>query len=147
MLNEIKNKNPWILIKKVLPQHTDHFGVMWHGSYLNFLEEARVDALNNAGISYSQLSMQGLEIPVLEINIRYKLSFIHGEIIHLKSEFHFLNKIRLKCKTIFFKENGCIGAEALIDLACVSKKNGSIHLVRRLPAEIINTFLILEKGP
>ena len=38
--------NRWRLIKTVLPQHTDHAGVMWHGSYLNFLEEGRIDALD-----------------------------------------------------------------------------------------------------
>ena len=24
---------PWRLRKRVLPQHTDHAGVMWHGAY------------------------------------------------------------------------------------------------------------------
>ena len=36
----------WELIKLVLPQHTDQAGVMWHGCYLNFLEEARINALD-----------------------------------------------------------------------------------------------------
>ena len=42
--------NRWILTKTVLPQHTDHAGVMWHGSYLNFLEEGRIDALDKKNI-------------------------------------------------------------------------------------------------
>ena len=37
---------PWRLCKRVLPQHTDHAGVMWHGAYVAWLEEARVEALN-----------------------------------------------------------------------------------------------------
>ena len=68
-------KKEWKLIKTVLPQHTDHAGVMWHGSYLNFLEEGRIDALNKVGMSYSELSKQGFEIPVINIEINYKLSF------------------------------------------------------------------------
>ena len=48
--------NDWKLTKRVLPQHTDHAGVMWHGSYLCFLEEGRIEALENVGISYSELS-------------------------------------------------------------------------------------------
>ena len=48
--------NHWKLIKTVLPQHTDHAGVMWHGSYLNFLEEGRIDALDKVGLSYSRVS-------------------------------------------------------------------------------------------
>ena len=43
---------PWELKKRVLPQHTDHAGVMWHGTYLNWLEESRIDSIDKAGIKY-----------------------------------------------------------------------------------------------
>ena len=91
--------NQWKFIKTVLPQHTDHAGVMWHGSYLNFLEEGRIDALDKVGLSYSKLSKKGFEIPVIAIQINYKISFIHGEKVLMKSEFKLENKIRLTCKT------------------------------------------------
>ena len=80
----IKN---WELIKTVLPQHTDHAGVMWHGSYLDFLEEGRIDALDKVGISYSELSRKGFEIPVISLQIKYKISFVHGEKILLTTRF------------------------------------------------------------
>jgi len=139
--------NPWKLIKTVLPQHTDHAGVMWHGSYLNFLEEGRIDALDKVGLSYSKLSNNGFEIPVISIQIKYKKSFIHGEKILLASQFKLENKIRLICKTIFFKSNGDIGAEAVIELVVVRKINDSIKLVRVLPLQIKNILLMLEEGP
>ena len=28
---------PWTLEKQVLPQHIDYAGVIWHGSYVNWL--------------------------------------------------------------------------------------------------------------
>ena len=139
--------NHWKLIKTVLPQHTDHAGVMWHGSYLNFLEEGRIDALDKVGLSYSKLSKKGFEIPVISIQIRYKKSFIHGEKVILKSQFKLENKIRLVCKTVFLKSNGDIGAEAIIGLVVVRKINDSIKLVRELPVQIKNILLMLEKGP
>ena len=95
---------------------------MWHGSYLNFLEEGRIDALNKVGLSYSKLSKKGFEIPVISIQIKYKISFIHGEKVLLTSQFKLENKIRLTCKTLFLKSNGDIGAEALIELVVVRKK-------------------------
>ena len=139
--------NEWKLTKTVLPQHTDHAGVMWHGSYLNFLEEARIDSLHKVGMSYSKLSKKGFEIPVVSIQINYKLSFLHGEEVELISDFNMVNKIRLNCKTFFLKSNGKIGAESSIDLVAVSKINDSIKLVRELPEKIKNIFLLLEKGP
>ncbi len=146
-MNDFKNKNPWKLTKRVLPQHTDHAGVMWHGSYLNFLEEGRIDALNKVGVSYSDLSKKGFEIPVISININYKIPFFHGEIISLISEFKFINKIRFNCKTIFFKSNGDIGAESSVEIVLVSNKKDSMKILRELPAQIKNIFLLLEAGP
>ena len=139
--------NQWELIKTVLPQHTDHAEVLWHGSYLNFLEEARIDALDQLGLSYSKLSEKGFEIPVISIQIRYKISFIHGEKVLLKSQFKLENKIRLNCKTLFLKSNGAIGAEAMIGLVVVRKTNHSIELVRDLPVDIKKILLMLEEGP
>ena len=143
-MNEFTNKKKWNLTKTVLPQHTDHAGVMWHGSYFDFLEEGRIDALNKVGITYSILSKKGYEIPVISAQIKYRISFSHGEKILLKSQFKLVNKIRLKCKTLFLKVNGDIGAEALLELVLVKKENESIKLVRKLPPEIKKIFLLLE---
>ena len=139
--------NRWTLTKTVLPQHTDHAGVMWHGSYSNFLEEGRIDALDKVGLSYSKLSKNGFEIPVISSQIRYKKTFIHGEKVLLMSKFKLERKIRLICKTLFLKSNGDIGAEAIIGLVVVRKTNESIKLVRELPVQIKNILLRLEEGP
>jgi len=139
----IKN---WELIKTVLPQHTDHAGVMWHGSYLDFLEEGRIDALDKVGISYSELSRKGFEIPVISLQIKYKISFVHGEKILLTTRFKLKNKIRLTCKTFFLKSNGDIGAEALIGLVFTRKINDSIKIVREIPEQFKNKLLLLENG-
>ena len=145
-MSSILNKD-WKLTKTVLPQHTDHAGVMWHGSYLNFLEEGRIRALNQVGTSYSELSKEGFEIPVISIDLKYKVSFFHGERCLLLSQFKLKNKIRLNCNTLFLKPNGDIGAEAKIGLVVVRKMNESIKLVRELPEQIKNILLLLEEGP
>ena len=51
----MNNKTVWRINKIVLPQDSDHAGVMWHGKYFNWLEEARVNALSKAGINYVDL--------------------------------------------------------------------------------------------
>ena len=139
--------NIWRLTKTVLPQHTDHVGVMWHGSYLNFLEEGRIDALDKVGFSYSELSKKGFEIPVISLQIKYKISFIHGEKVLLNSQFKLERKIRLTCKTLFLKTNGEIAAESIIGLVVVRRINDSLKLVRELPVQIKNLLLLLEEGP
>ena len=48
----MNSKPVWKLEKIVLPLHADHAGVMWHGTYFNWLEESRINALSEVGISY-----------------------------------------------------------------------------------------------
>ena len=145
-MNEFTNKKEWKITKTVLPQHADHAGVMWHGSYFQFLEEGRIDALNQVGMKYSNLSEKGYEIPVISAQIKYKISFTHGEKVLLISQFNLVNKIRLNCKTLFLKINGNIGAEALINLVFVRKEKKKIKLVRELPEEIEKILLLLQEG-
>ena len=144
-MNEFTNKKEWKLTRTVLPQHTDHAGVMWHGSYFNFLEEGRIDALNQVGISYSELSEKGYEIPVILSNIKYKVSIKHGEKVLIISKFKLVNKIRLKCKTLFLRVNEDIAAEALLELVVVRRENNSIKIVRDLPEDIEKILLLLER--
>ena len=63
---------PFRLKKIVLPQHTDHAGVMWHGAYVSWIEEIRVETLNSVGLNYFDLSSSGYEFPVVSLNIDYK---------------------------------------------------------------------------
>ena len=84
-VTEQQHQRPWQIERAVLPQHTDHAGVMWHGSYLAWLEEARVDALRRAGLAYSDLSERGLELPVISLKIDYRQALLHGESVRVES--------------------------------------------------------------
>ena len=53
---KMNEKKIWKINKTVLPQDSDHVGVMWHGTYFNWLEEGRINALSNVGIDYFDLS-------------------------------------------------------------------------------------------
>ena len=69
----------------MLPQHTDHAGVLWHGAYVAWLEEARVEALAAAGLAYVELSSQGLELMVVQLELSYRRPLRHGESVELRS--------------------------------------------------------------
>ncbi|HEY9862963.1 MAG TPA: thioesterase family protein [Candidatus Obscuribacterales bacterium] len=63
---------PWFdYVVRVSPHHTDYGGIVWHGTYLSWMEEARVERLRLAGLEYHNLVEMGCELPVVELNIRY----------------------------------------------------------------------------
>jgi acyl-CoA thioester hydrolase len=50
---------------------TDMMGVVYHGSYLPWLEVARTALLAAKGLPYRELEAQGYFLPVIEVNLRY----------------------------------------------------------------------------
>ena len=74
----MNSKPVWKLEKIVLPQHADHVGVMWHGTYFNWLEESRINALSEVGISYFELTKKGLDLPLINTSIKYKSPLFLG---------------------------------------------------------------------
>ncbi len=59
---------------KVYYSDTDSYGVVWHGSYLRWLEMGRVELSEKMGLSLKELEQNDIVLPVVEINVRYKSS-------------------------------------------------------------------------
>jgi acyl-CoA thioester hydrolase len=50
---------------------TDKMGVVYHGSYPLYYEEARTEMLRSIGLSYVELERRGVMMPVRELHARY----------------------------------------------------------------------------
>ena len=136
---------PWELNKKVLPQHTDHAGVVWHGTYLNWLEESRIDSIGKAGIKYIELLNRGFEMPVYKIEIKYLIPIMIGDEIIIKSSFITNQGPRIQVNSTFTNLRNKINAEASIDIVLINKETSKI--VRKRPDFLENYFNNLRKGP
>lgn len=58
---------------KAQPHHTDYAGIVWHGTYLTWMEEARIECLRSIGIEFADLVALGCDLPVVELSLRYHL--------------------------------------------------------------------------
>lgn len=138
----------WCLERRVLPQHTDHAGVMWHGAYIGWLEEARVEALASAGLAYSDLSARGLELPVVSLSIDYRRALLHGERVTIRSEVSPRRGVKLPWRSLFVRADGEVAAEARVALVLVDRAAGpSRRLLRQLPGELERAVARLVAGP
>jgi acyl-CoA thioester hydrolase len=50
---------------------TDMMGVVYHGSYIPWLEVGRTQLLKELGLPYRQLEESGFRLPVLEVSLKY----------------------------------------------------------------------------
>jgi acyl-CoA thioester hydrolase len=145
----IASGSRWVLRRRVLPQHTDHAGVMWHGAYLGWLEEARIEALAQAGLDYSDLSARGLELPVVALAIDYRQALRHGDRVCLESQVLPRQGVKLPWRTRFVTAGGVLAAEARVELVLVelSAGPGQRRLLRRLPDDLAGAIDVLARGP
>ena len=137
-----EKKTVWKIKKTVLPQDSDHAGVMWHGTYFNWLEEGRINALSKAGISYFELTKNGFELPLINASIKYITPLHLGDNITIESIFKIGKSPRIKIISKFTNESKEVLTLAEVNLVLVDKNNFSI--IRKRPEFISKAFLKLN---
>ena len=58
---------------------TDAMGVVWHGNYLKFFEDAREEFGRKFGLDYLEVHNSGYFIPIVKSEINHKASVFYGE--------------------------------------------------------------------
>ena len=138
----MNNKTVWRINKIVLPQDSDHAGVMWHGTYFNWLEEARVIALSKTGINYIDLVKKGFELPLIDASIKYISPLYLGDDITIESVFKISKSPKIKIHSKFINKSKKVLTIAEVSLALINKNNFSI--IRKRPDFISKAFLKLN---
>lgn len=139
----------WCLQRRVLPQHTDHAGVMWHGVYVAWLEEGRVEALASVGLDYAELSSRGLQMPVVSLGIDYFQPLRHGDQVTLLSEVLPLKGVKLPWSCRFMNTDDRLMAVARVELVLVGSPDGQqvSKVLRRYPEDLGRAVARLQAGP
>ena len=134
----MKRKLVWKINKEVLPQHSDQAGVMWHGTFFNWLEEGRMNALSKVGINYFELTKNGFELPLIGASIKYICPLYLGDIILIESFFNIGKSPKIDVHTRFLNSDEKVLTIAEVNLVLVNKSNFSI--VKKRPNFISKAF-------
>lgn len=123
---------------KVYYADTDSYGVVWHGAYLRWLERGRVDFSLKAGVCIDELQKSGIVLPVVDLNVRYKLSAKINDEITIETTVSEVKSPFVKfSQVIKNKETGKVNAVAQI--SCVAlDENGK--MIRILPDFLIKAY-------
>ena len=110
---------------------TDAYGVAWHGSYVRWMEQARVEFCREIGIDLVEMKKNDVAIPVTNMNIRYKASAMLDDKIIVETEITEMTPIRVQfTQVIKHKETGNIFTIGTIEVVAVNNQ-GKIY--RRIP--------------
>ena len=126
---------------KVYYSDTDAYGVVWHGSYLRWMEKGRVDFCEMLGLDLVSMKNNDVLLPVANMNVRYKASARLNDNIIIETWIEKYNGLSVTFgQTIKSKEDLKLFIKAEFDVVAISNDG---KLYRRMPEVVVNA---LKKG-
>ncbi len=126
----------------VHPHHTDYGGIVWHGSYLSWMEEARVECLRSIGINFADLVALGCDLPVVDLSLRYHRSLRMGESAMVKTRTVDMEGVRIVWEyQIESPDRSIIYLTGMVTLVAVDREKGKI--MRQLPTTVKDALIKL----
>lgn len=74
---------------------TDQMGIVHHSNYIRWMEEARMDAMNQFGISYRSMEESGIISPVVSVSCQYKSMVHFDDTVQIHAKVVKYNGVRL----------------------------------------------------
>lgn len=118
---------------QVYPHHTDYAGIVWHGAYITWMEEARVAALKAlSGLAFADFVAMGCDLPVVGLTLRYHRAATMGTNLQVKTRLQAVEAVRLPWEYRIESEDGSLlYLTGTVTLAPVDPQRGRV--LRRLP--------------
>lgn len=63
---------------------TDQMGVVYHGNYANYFELGRTEWLRALGVTYKDMEIGGIMLPVISITCNFKKSAFYDDVLTVK---------------------------------------------------------------
>ncbi|ACK70014.1 thioesterase superfamily protein [Gloeothece citriformis PCC 7424] len=129
---------------RVQPHHTDYEGVVWHGTYITWMEEARVECLRSMGINYADLVKMGCVLPVVELSLRYHSSLKLGEEGIVKTRMDEIAGVKINWDyKIQSPDAQQLYVSGRVTLVAIDAAKGKI--MRQLPPEVKEVLIKLTR--
>lgn len=119
--------------RKAYYHETDQMGIIHHANYLKWMEEARVDFMDQMGFSYFKMEELGVISPVLGINVEYKSSVRFDDNIVIYVKILEYNGVRMTIGYEIYNSDSTILYAKAESKHCFMKDNKIVSLKKALP--------------
>ena len=128
----------------VHPHHTDYAGIVWHGTYLTWMEEARVACLKSIGIDFADLVAMGCDLPVVDLSVRYHRALRMGEAAIVKTRTIDMEGVRIVWEyELESIDRSIIYLTGMVTLVAVDREKGKI--MRQLPTTVKDALVKMRE--
>ncbi|MCC8196424.1 MAG: acyl-CoA thioesterase [Ruminococcus sp.] len=71
-------------LRKAHYYETDQMGVVHHANYIHWMEEARIEMMDDMGLGYKTVEENGIVSPVVSLSIDYKTSAMYDDTVEVR---------------------------------------------------------------
>ena len=125
---------------------TDQMGIIHHSNYIKWMEEARMDFMDQIGLNYKQMEAMEIISPVLSVEVNYR-SMVHFDdtvVIETKIKKYTGIKLEVEYK-MYDKETGELRTTATSSHCFLNRAGKPISLKRSYP-ELDPRFFEMKEG-
>jgi acyl-CoA thioester hydrolase len=109
----------------------DSYGHINNATYLNYLEYARIEFLDDLPVPYHDLRRRGVGFVVTRICVDYRLQVGSGETLRIETRSIQKQKVRMVFQQKIYRDDQLV-AEAQVTWACIDEQGKLI----RIPPEL-----------
>ena len=103
---------------------TDRMGYVYYGNYPLYYEIARVESLRSVDISYKNMEDNGVQMPVLSLQIKYIRPAFYDDLLTIKTDIRNMPASRIEFHHEIFNEQGILINVGRVELVFVSVQTG-----------------------
>ena len=112
---------------------TDQMGIIHHSNYIRWFEEARIDFMNQIGLTYKTMEKEGIISPVLEINCKYLKMMYFDDIATIKLKISSYTGVRFTFEYEIYNQNKQLCTIGSSSHCFMNRKNRPISLKKLKP--------------
>ena len=113
---------------------TDQMGIIHHSNYVKWMEEARLDLMDQIGLSYKQMEEMEIISPVLSISVDYRSMVHFDDTVVIETRLVKYNGVKMELEyTMYDKETGEIRTTAHSSHCFLTRTGAPISLKRSYP--------------
>jgi acyl-CoA thioester hydrolase len=105
---------------------TDQMGFVYYGNYAEFLEVARTELIRTLGLTYKDLELRGIHLPVVNLNIAYRYPAKYDDLLLLKTRVKGEITKKILFETEIFNQENQLICRANVELIFVNKRSGKV---------------------
>jgi acyl-CoA thioester hydrolase len=122
---------------------TDLMGIVHHGSYVSYMEVARIEWLRRRGVTYADWAAHGVHLPVVELSMRYRAPARFDDELDVHTSLAEVGAASVRFNySLVRAADGVLCTEGSTRLACIDAR----HALQRISPEVVDILRQPEVG-